>query len=308
MKLLFMGSAAFAVPSLAALVDSPHDILAVVTQPDKPAGRGRHITACPAAIAARSHGLILYQPRSVKKPDVIEHIRKLTPELIVVVAYGKILPKALLDLPLRGCINLHASLLPKYRGAAPINWAIVNGESETGVTTQLIGEELDAGDILLSSSTLIGEEETAPELHDRLAKTGAALLLQTIEGIESGTIKPTPQDHNKATFAPLIKKPDGHIDWTLPARNIFNRIRGLNPWPGTFTTLEGKQLSIHKAAPDDTDHKSAPGTIIGSKGHLVVACGQGSLYLLEVQLEGKRQMTAADFLHGHKVSQGMVLT
>ena len=302
-----MGSAAFAVPSLEALVKSPHDILAVVTQPDKPAGRGRHITPCPAAVAAGHHGLTLYQPRSVKKPDVIEHLRKLAPELIVVVAYGKILPTALLELPPRGCINLHASLLPKYRGAAPINWAIVNGERETGVTAQLIGEELDAGEILLSSSTPIGDEEIAAELHDRLAKMGVDLLLKAIEGIEAGTIKPIPQDHEKATFAPLIKKADGHIDWTLPARSVFNRVRGLNPWPGTFTTLEDKQLRIHKAAPDDMDHSEAPGTIVKSEEHLIVACGQGALYLLEVQLEAKRRMSALDFLRGHKVTVGTVL-
>ena len=294
-------------PSLAALVESRHEILAVITQPDKPAGRGRHIKACPAAAAARSHGLTLYQPRSVKKPDVIEHIRKLAPELIVVVAYGKILPKELLDLPPRGCINLHASLLPKYRGAAPINWAIVNGESETGVSTQLIGEEVDAGDVLLSSATSIGKKETATALHDRLAKMGADLLLQTLEGIENGTIKPTPQDHKAATFAPLIKKTDGHIDWTLSATDIFNRVRGLNPWPGTFTTLDGKHLNIHKAAPDDADHKTSPGTIVKSEEQLMVACGRGSLYLLEVQLEGKRRMSAVDFLRGHKVSEGTVL-
>lgn len=303
-----MGSALFAVPSLEALASSRHQILEVVTQPDKPAGRGRRIAACPAAHAASRLGLALYQPWSVKKAESIDHIRGLAPDMIAVVAYGRILPNMLLEIPQHGCVNVHASLLPKYRGAAPINWAIVNGDSETGVTTQRIGEEVDAGDILLAASTPIGDEETASELHDRLASIGADLLLKTIEGIERGTISPAPQEHSKATFAPIIKKEDGRIDWSMPARDIFNRVRGFAPWPGTFTILDGRLLHIHKAAPADIGASELPGTVIENAANLTVACGMGALYLLEVQIEGRRRMNARDFLRGHKIKVGTILT
>lgn len=307
MKILFMGSAAFAVPSLKALADSKHEIIEVVTQPDKPAGRGRHITPCPVAIVAAKLGLSLYQPRSVKKPEPLEHFQKLAPELIAIVAYGKILPKELLNLPPYGCVNVHASLLPKYRGAAPINWAIVNGETETGVTTMRISEELDAGDILLSCKTAIDEAEDAVGLHDRLAPTGADLLMKTIDGIENGTIKATPQDHSKATYAPIIKKEDGHIDWERDADEIYNMVRGFKPWPGTFTALAGKTLRVHEAAPSGEESGHAPGTIVGGEKNLAVACGRGILYLLEVQIEGKKKMCAADFLRGHRMEVGTKL-
>lgn len=308
MKLLFMGSASFAVPSIEALIASRHAILEVVTQPDKPAGRGMHLTACPAALAARGHALPLFQPKGVKSPDVIDRIHSLAPDLVVVVAYGRILPPALLQIPRHGCINVHASLLPKYRGAAPIAWAIVNGETETGVTTQRIVEELDAGDILLSCRTAIDGAETAEQLHDRLSLIGAELLLTTIEGIEAGTILPRPQDHAQATLAPILKKEDGHIDWALPADSIMNRIRGFAPWPGTFALLSGRQLKIIEAAPDCSAAAAPPGTVVESARHLAVACGKGNLFLLEVQLEGKKRMSAADFLRGHPVSRGTVLT
>lgn len=307
MKLLFMGSAAFAVPSLEALASSGHEILEVVTQPDKPAGRGMHLHCCPVAELAREKNLPLYQPKSVKPPEVIEHIRLLAPEIIVVVAYGKILPTALLEIPPRGCVNVHSSLLPKYRGAAPINWAIVNGETETGVTTQRIVEELDAGDILLSIATTIDEVETAAQLHDRLAPMGAELLLTTLEQIEKGMITSRPQDPDEATWAPIIKKEDGYVDWSKPAHAIFNRIRGFVPWPGSFAMLEEKQLKIFEAAPADVQTQEAPGTVIESGKHLAVACGKGVLYLIEVQLEGKKRMTATDFLRGHKVPIGTLL-
>lgn len=307
MKIVFMGSAAFAVPSLEALAASRHEIVEVVTQADKPAGRGMHIKACPAAEAARRLGLPVFQPKGVKDPEAIWHIRSLGAELIVVVAYGKILPAEILKIPPRGCVNVHASLLPKYRGAAPIAWAIANGERETGVTTQLITEELDAGDILLARQTPIGSAESASQLHDRLAPMGALLLLRTIEGLERRTIKPVPQDHSKATRAPIIKKEDGHIDWKKPAGEIFNRVRGLNPWPGTFTFLVGKQFIVHKAAALDIEQDAAPGTVVENQGRLAVACGEGTLYLMEVQPEGRKRMPAADFLRGHKVPVGTVL-
>ncbi|MFH0799160.1 MAG: methionyl-tRNA formyltransferase [Pseudomonadota bacterium] len=308
MKILFMGSAAFAVPSLEALATSGHEIALVVTRPDKPAGRGMHIASCPVAQAALGLGLPLFQPKKVKDAAAIDHFRALSPELVVVVAYGRILSKEFLEIPTRGCVNVHASLLPSYRGAAPINWAVINGEKETGVTTQRIVEELDAGDILLSCSTAIDEAETAVELHDRLGPMGADLLTKTIDGIAKGTIKPRPQDCAKATYAPILKKEDGHIIWSEPAAKIYNRIRGLKPWPGTYAKLEEKTLRIHEAAALPAEHKTAPGTVIESGPHLAIACGEGALYLLEVQLEGKKRMSAADFLRGHKVQTGTVLT
>lgn len=306
-KILFMGSAQFAVPSLVALAESSHELLEVVTQPDKPAGRGMHLTACPVAQTARSLKLPLHQPKSVKTPEAIAHFRNLNPDMIVVVAYGKILPPDLLAIPKFGSINVHASLLPKYRGAAPINWAIVNGERETGVTTQLINDELDAGDILLSAATQIDEVETADALYDRLAPLGAEILMKTIEGMENGSIRPRPQDRSAATFAPIIKKEDGHIDWSKPARAIANMVRGFKPWPGTFTTLEGKVLRVHEVAAIDNDSGLTPGSVIEGSDNFAIACGEGTLYLLEVQMEGKRRISAVDFLRGHKIQKGVVL-
>jgi methionyl-tRNA formyltransferase len=307
MNILFMGSAAFAVPTLQALVCSSHKVIEVVTQPDKPAGRGRHLTACPAAQAAQEAGLPLFQPRSVKSADALEHFAKLQPDLIIVVAYGKILPRALLDLPPQGCINVHASLLPKFRGAAPINWAIANGERETGVTTMRISEELDAGDILLARATPIGEEETASELHDRLALLGAELLLETIAALKARALVPMPQDHARATYAPLLKKEDGHIDWAMPAREIANRVRGFTPWPGAFCMAEGGVLRIHAARAAEVHDGVPAGTILETSPRLLVACGEGALEIMALQSEGGRRMAAQDFLRGHKLQEGTVL-
>ncbi|MBT3181261.1 MAG: methionyl-tRNA formyltransferase [Deltaproteobacteria bacterium] len=302
-----MGSAGFAVPSLQALLQSKHEILEVVTQPDKPAGRGRHITPCPTAQFAKEHDLILYQPKSVKKAEAIDHLKNLAPDLIAIVAYGKILPKAILDLPQMGCVNVHSSLLPKYRGAAPINWAIVNGETETGVTTMRINEEMDAGDILLACKTQIDETEDAILLHDRLAPLGAELLLKTLDGIEDNSIKQLPQDHSQASYARIIKKEDGHIDWSKGADEIYNMMRGFKPWPGTYTSLDGKMFRIHEAAPHLEDSKHPAGSIIENDNYIAVACGKGVLFLIEVQIEGKKRMSATDFLKGHKIEKGTVL-
>lgn len=307
MRIVFMGSASFAVPSLEALVASRHPVAVVVAQPDKPAGRGRKLASCAVATAARRHRLELFQPASLKPSEAIEKIRSFAPELIAVVAYGKILPKSLLDLPPFGCVNVHASLLPKYRGAAPIAWAIAKGEKESGVTTQRIVEELDAGDVLLSRRTAIGEEETAGQLHDRLAAMGAELLLETIEGAEQGTLRPLPQDHAQASFARRLRKEDGLIGWSRPAEEIFNRIRGFALWPGSFTTLEGKKLRVLAAAVTASPSVAPPGAVIGSGRAFVVACGSGALELLEVQLEGKKAMPVSEFLRGHAVATGMIL-
>jgi methionyl-tRNA formyltransferase len=307
LKIVFMGSAPFAVPCLDALVESPHDVIEVVTQPCKPAGRGMHMRACAVAEYAKEKGLPLYQPKGVRGPEPIEHFRALNPDLMVVVAYGKILPKELIEIPRMGCINVHASLLPKYRGAAPINWAIAEGERETGVTTLFINEELDAGDMLLAASTPIDEVENASLLHDRLASMGADLLIRTIDGLIDGSVKPTPQDHSKATHAPLMKKDDGHVDWSMSSQRIYDRIRAFTPWPGSFATIGGKKIRVHEAAPIEIDHGKAPGTILECSDHMTVACGEGALCILELQLEGGRRMPACDFLHGHKLKEGDVL-
>ncbi len=304
MKLIFMGSGGFAVPCLKALIESSHEILDVVCQPDKPAGRGLKLTACPVALAAREEGLGLFQPASLKNAEAYQHMAALNPDLIVVVAYGKILPKNILDLSPRGCVNVHASLLPKYRGAAPINWAIVNGETKTGVTTMFINEKMDEGDLLLSCEIPIDELDTAPQLEGRLEILGADLLLHTLKGVEAGTIPRTPQDGELATYAPIIKKIDGLIDWTKSAREIGRRVRGFLPWPVAFTSLDGKMLKIYEAHVSDEKCDVAPGTVINAHKYLSVATGKGVLYILEAQLEGKKRMVSEALLCGHKINAG----
>lgn len=303
-----MGSAPFAVPCLEALAESRHKVIEVVAQPCKPAGRGMHMRECAVALFAHEAGLPLFQPKGVRKPEVLDHFKKLAPDLIVVVAYGKLLPRELIDIPPMGCVNVHASLLPKYRGAAPINWAIAGGEQTTGVTTMFIGEELDAGDVLLSASTPIDPCETASMLHDRLADMGADVLMQTIEGLVEGTLKGVPQNDAQASFAPIMKKGDGHIDWTRSAAEIYDRIRAFTPWPGSFTLLHGKKLRVHEAAPVECQHGKKPGTIILAQDGLSVACGKDALYILEIQVEGGKRMPTAHFLRGHKLKEGDAFT
>jgi methionyl-tRNA formyltransferase len=307
MKIIFMGSAAFAVPSLNELHKAGHNIEVVITQPDKPAGRGRKLSSPPVAEQAKQSNLPLYQPKSVKAKKVIEKISSLEPDIIVIVAYGKILPKELLELPRLKCVNVHASLLPKYRGAAPMNWAIVNGEKETGVTTMFINEELDAGDMLLSKSIPIGDDDTTLTLQEKLASIGADVLLETIEKIKDGTIKPEPQDGTKATFAPIMKKEDGYINWNKGSLEIRNLIRGMQPWPSAYTHLDGKMLKIYCATILETTVTETPGTVLAAGDDIVVATGDGKLCINELQLEGKRRMTSTDFLHGHKVKTGTIL-
>lgn len=307
MRIIFMGSAGFAVPSLNALIDSDHHVLEVVCQPDKPAGRGLKVTACPVAQAAREAGLSLYQPKTLKSGDVITHLEELQTEIIVVVAYGKILPSEIIDIPPYGCVNVHSSLLPKYRGAAPINWAIIDGEEETGVTTMLINDRMDAGDILQSAPVTIDELDNAVELEERLEQVGAQLLMETLKGLEEGTIAPIPQDEAQSSYAPLLKKEDGLIDWSLTAREIANRVRGLVPWPVAFTHLDGKVLRIFEAHASDEACRAEAGTVIRCEKHLAIATGAGVLYPLEVQLEGKKRMHCEDMLRGCKVDEGTKL-
>lgn len=303
MRLIFMGTPAFAVPTLEACIEAGHEIAAVYTQPDRPKGRGGALAQPPVKESALAHNLPVHQPRRVRFPEVVEEIRALAPRAIVVVGYGQIIPQAIIDIPPLGILNVHASLLPLYRGAAPIQWAIANGETETGVTIMRIDAGLDTGDMLLASSTAIGPDETAPELSSRLAAAGAALLLDALRGLDAGTLTATPQDHARHTLAPILKKEDGRIDWTAPAQVIYNRLRGFNPWPGAWTTFRGQQLHILAARPSDDPATAAPGTLLPAKSRLRVACGDAtSLDILELQLEGRKRIPTAAFLNGHRLT------
>jgi methionyl-tRNA formyltransferase len=306
-RVVFLGSGAFAVPSLEALLDAGHEVAAVVTQPDREKGRGRALSATAAKVVAERRGVPVLQPRRIKQPEAIEELRALRPDVQVVVAYGQILPRAVIDIPPLRTVNVHSSLLPRYRGAAPIQWAVVNGERETGVTTMLIDEGLDTGPTLLARSTPIGPEETAPELEARLGPLGAQVLLESLDGLARGTLVAHPQDHAQATLAPILKKEDGRIDWARPADEIARRIRGLAPWPGTVTSTAGADLKILRArveAPATAD--PPPGTVLGvdRDGILVAAGGGTRLRLLDVQPESRRPMPATAFATGARLGPG----
>jgi len=306
---VFLGTPAFAVPTLERIVAAGHQVIAVFTQPDRPKGRGQHNAMPPVKEAALRLGLRVHQPERIRKPEVVEQLRAMEPESMVVVGYGQIIPQAILDIPPRGIINVHASLLPKYRGAAPVQWAIARGETSTGVTTMRINAGLDTGDMLLKWETEIGEEETAVELGERLAVAGAGLLDETLEGLAH--ITPEPQDHAQASYAPILKKEDGHVDWSMPSREILNRIRGFTPWPGCYGFLRGSfvsnaRLHVWKARPAAVD--LPPGALRGEHRRLYAGCGDGSIEFLEVQLEGKKRMDAASFLNGFALEAGEVLS
>jgi len=304
MRTVFLGTPQFAVPSLERLVKAGHEVIAVYTQPDKPAGRKGALAASPVKQAALELGLPVRQPERIRRPEAVEELRALAPEVMVVVGYGQIIPQSIIDIPPMGIINVHASLLPKYRGAAPIQWAIARGETVTGITTMRIDAGLDTGDILLQRETLIGPEETAAELAARLAPMGAELLIETLEGLCAGTIAPRPQDHAQATLAPLLKKEDGRIDWNLPAREIFNRVRGLIPWPGTYTEFRGGLLHIWRCRPAEDQIEGPPGLAKRAGRRLLARCGDGAcLELLEVQPEGRKRMNAEAFLNGYPLSE-----
>lgn len=306
--MIFMGTPEFALPSLNALHQSGHAVLAVVCQPDRPKGRGGRLTPPPAKVMAERFGQPVLQPAKMKDPAFHDALRAFGPEIITVVAFGRILPPEILDLPPRGCINLHASLLPKYRGAAPIQWAIINGEQETGVTTIRMDPGMDTGDILLQERVPILPEDTAGTLSARLAERGADLMLQTLKGIESGEILSVPQDHAQATLAPILEKEAGEIDWTQPAVHILNRIRGLAPWPGAYTFYQDERWNIWKADLGDQAADGIPGTILkAGRAGISVATGQGLLEILELQPANRRRMGVREFLAGHSVDPGVVL-
>jgi methionyl-tRNA formyltransferase len=305
-----MGTPEFAVPSLQTLLSSEDQVIGVFTQPDQPSGRGMVLHAPPVKVLARAHNIPVYQPTKLREPGVLEQLHTWQPDLIVIAAYGKILPKTILDLPPYGCINVHASLLPKYRGAAPIQWAIANGEAETGITIMRVIERMDAGDILLQKAIPIADTDTGGSLHDKLARLGAEALREALLLFKQGKLVACPQHEADATYAPIIKKEDGRIDWSQDAFTIERRIRAFNPWPSTYTTVHGKLLKIFTAqvARDAPPRSVSPGTIVEvSPSSFVVATGGGSLCVHEVQLEGKKRLLAEEFLKGYPLVPGVVL-
>lgn len=308
MHLIFMGTPDFAVPSLRALVDAGHRVSCVYTQPDRPSGRGGKLTASPVKEAARALGIPVEQPLKVRLPEVVEALRAAAPDAIAVVGYGQLIPRSIIDIPRYGIVNVHGSLLPKYRGAAPIQWAVANGETLTGVTTMQINEGLDTGDMLLKTETPIAPEETAVSVWYRLAEMGAALLVETLRGLESGSIAPQPQNHAEATLAPILKREDGRVDWIRPAFEIYNRYRGFQPWPGAWTHFRGARLQLKELAltrdipvPDSAE----PGTLFVMGKRLFAACGdRAALELLRIQTEGKAAVGAEAFLNGAHLRPG----
>ena len=305
MRIVFMGTPDFAVPSLQALIDAGHDVCAVYTQPDKPQGRKQILTAPPVKTLALEHDIPVFQPNTLKNEDEQARLRELAPEVIIVVAYGKLLPKAVLDIPPHGCINVHGSLLPRWRGAAPIQWAVIAGDEMAGVTTMQMAEGLDTGDMLLTYETKVGEKETAGELFDRLAQSGAELLTQTL--IKLDEITPRPQDDAQSCYAHMLDKQMAVIDWSKSAHEIDCLIRGLNPWPIALTTLSGERLKVFAA--EKAAGNGEPGTVLEAdpKKGLTVACGEGALKLIEIQLVGGKRMKATDFLRGHVIEVGTKL-
>ncbi|HLE24518.1 MAG TPA: methionyl-tRNA formyltransferase [Thermodesulfobacteriota bacterium] len=306
MRILLMGTPEFAVPSLRALIESGEEVVAVVTQPDKPKGRGLEIVPPPTKILAEKHRIPVLQPAKIKTEEFFIELKKFNPDLICVAAYGKILPKNILDLPTYDCINVHASLLPKYRGAAPINWAIIRGEKVTGITTMKMDEGMDTGDMLLKKELPIDDEDTGETLSEKLSEIGGKLLIETIRLLKEGRLNPIPQDHSQATYAPMLKKEDGKIDWKKSAEEIKNLIRGTLPWPGAYTNLEGKLLKIYKARLAEDEGK--PGEIIKSDSDtLRVATGKGALDILELQIEGAKRLKTEEFLRGRKIKERTIL-
>jgi methionyl-tRNA formyltransferase len=308
MRIIFMGTPEFAVPSLNALVEAGFDIPLVVTRPDKPAGRGKHLQAPAVKQRATALGLPVFQPATLRKPELQEPLRAVGADTIAVVAFGAILPPEVLEMTRLGAVNVHASLLPKYRGSSPINWAIVNGEAESGVTTMYVAEGLDTGDILLQRAIPLDPRETAATLHDKLAALGGPLLVETLQRLEAGTLAAKPQDDSASSYIPKLTRDDGLLDWAQPAVVLDRRIRGFTPWPGAFTFWDARRLNVHAAHPVSTAASREPGQVEAvSQDAVLVATGDGCLALTEVQLEGKRSLPIAAFLAGHPLAVGAQL-
>ncbi|NCC86973.1 MAG: methionyl-tRNA formyltransferase [Clostridia bacterium] len=307
MKIVFMGTPEFAVPCIKKIISDGHDVLGVFTQPDKPKGRGYTLTPPPVKVTALENNIPVYQPSTLKDGEALNILKTLNPQLIIVVAYGKILPKDILDLPQYGCVNIHASVLPKYRGAAPIQWSVINGDKQTGVTSMYMEQGLDTGDMLITETLEIGENETAGELHDRLSILGADVLSQTIIKIKNGELIRRKQDDNLSTYSPMLDKSLCPINWNESAQTIHNKIRGLSPWPVATANFEDKILKIHSSVLVDGIY-SKPGEVILSDNRLIVCCGDGKcIEILQIQAQGSKRMSAQDFLRGHKIEKGTLL-
>ncbi|BBO80215.1 methionyl-tRNA formyltransferase [Desulfosarcina ovata subsp. sediminis] len=308
LTIVYMGTPDFAVPPMAALHERGYRILTVVTQPDRPKGRGRKLTPPPVKQAALKFGCPVLQPETVRTDDFHRNMADLAPDLYVVAAFGQILPQSLLDIPKQGAINIHASLLPRHRGAAPIHRAIIEGDAETGITTMMMDKGMDTGDILLMDRTPIGPTETAAELHDRLSRMGAKTILRTLEMLQSGTLPRTSQDHSRATYAPMLRKKDGQVDWSQPAETIDRLIRGVTPWPGAFTFSDGMRLKIFRASVLHRDISVPPGTILECiPGELRVATGKDALAIKEIQGQSGKRLPIDDFLCGCRLPDGSCL-
>ncbi len=307
LRTVFMGTPDFALQTLQGLIDAGCNLVGVYTQPDRPKGRGKQLAAPPIKQLAQQYKLPVFQPQKLRQPEVVAELAALAPDLIVVVAYGQILPKSVLDIPTHGCINVHASLLPKYRGAAPINKAIIDGETETGVTTMYMDVGLDTGDMLIKRSLSIGANETAGQLHDRLAALGCEAMIETLQQLCAGTLQRTVQDDAQSNYAPMMKKADGRIDWSLSAQAIHDQIRGLDPWPGAYTVLNGELLKLANTSPQG-DAAGQPGCVIAAdKDGVRIGCGRGSLLVKELQLAGRKRLAAGDFLRGCALEPGAIL-
>lgn len=306
MKLVFCGTPEFAVPTLDRVIAAAHEVALVVTQPDRAAGRGMEVQASAVKMAALGHGLEIVQPEKIKNNlEFRARLEQIQPEAILVVAYGRIIPQWMLELPRFGNINLHGSLLPKYRGAAPIQWAVANGEVVTGVTTMRLDAGLDTGDMLLAQVVPIGQEETAVGVYETLAPVGAELMVETLRQLEAGTLFPQKQDHSLATLAPILKREDGQIDFLLTAQRVYDRWRGFQPWPGAYTIFRGKKLIVQRMQVKAHPAEGEPGTVQVQGDAITVSCGGGTLLGLdEMQMEGKRRMGAADFLRGYQAKSG----
>lgn len=317
MRLIFCGTPQFAVPTLKYLLARPHfEVIAVITQPDRPHGRGQQVSVSPVKEVALAANLPVHQPEKIRAPEVQQLLEKLAPDVVVIIAYGQIIPARLLSIPKHGWINLHASLLPKYRGAAPINWAIANGETRTGLTTMRIDAGMDTGDILLQREMKIGANETTPEVAARMSEAGAPLMEETLRGLAAGTMDSRPQNHAEATVAPILKKEDGRIDWNRPAQEIYNRMRGFAPWPGAYTIFRGQTCHLRAEPVREATSlpaevrdgepfaaaRTAPGTLFGFKNDWFVSCGNATLLRLQsVKLEGRKQVSPSEFANGARI-------
>ncbi len=308
MNIIFMGTPDFSVPALRALVEGGHKVTAVVTQPDKPKGRGKAVQMTPVKEAALELDIPVYQPAKVREEGFLQQLKDLNPEVIVVAAFGQILPQRLLDIPAYGCINIHASLLPKYRGAAPIQWVIIDGEKETGITTMQMNAGLDTGDMLEKRVVPIDPDETGGSLHDKLSAAGGELILSTLEKLEKGLLAPEPQTEENTCYAKMLTKALGKMDWEKTAVELERLIRGLNPWPSAYTGLDGKTLKIWQARVLEEEYEGKPGCVVrAKKDDLFVKTGKGTLAITSLQLEGKKRMDAGAFLRGYQMRCGMVL-